>query len=45
MSSFVKLDPPPLMYLHPTPEKYDFDEFESTLSKVAFTNVEHFLRK
>lgn len=33
------------MWPHPSPEKYDFDELESTLSKVAFTKVAHFLRK
>lgn len=31
------------MWLHSTPEKYDFDEFESILSKAAvFTKVAPF---
>lgn len=41
MLSFVKLNHP--IGLHPTPE--GFDEFESTLSKVAFTKVTAFLSK
>ena len=33
------------MWLNPTTEKFAFDRFESTISKVAFTNVASFLRK
>ena len=43
MFTFVKLDAP--MWPHPTLEKFDFDEFESTQSKVASTKVAPFLRK
>lgn len=46
MILFVKLDPPPPppMWLQPTTDDYDFDQFESTLSEVDFTNVTSFLR-
>lgn len=42
MFSFVKYPPPPIVP-HPTPEH--FDEFKSTLSKVALTKVTVFLDK
>lgn len=41
MISFVKLEPS--MWFHPTPDKHDFDQFESMQSKLAFTEVAHFL--
>lgn len=33
------------MWPHPTPEDNDFNEFESSLSEVAFTKVIAFLGK
>lgn len=43
MFFLVKFDP--LMWPYPTPQDFDLNKFETTLSKVAFTKVSGFLGK